>query len=215
MKIVALGPGFYKQSQSILRKWHNLQISRWWSEASKLLVYVEGWWLMQISKMTNCRSNSVTSTVLSMEFCQRLAPWSWETQNGSYQSPPAWRFVKLTPVGRGHSGEVVSGALTNGGSPFQALWEKWAFGHEAICSGRHAHPSCVMWWGDQGFSHLEATWCGWESTDFGSDWGMNTGSSIYWLSHPGRATTQLWASVSSEKKGGAVTTTSLDHCKDA
>lgn len=32
-----------------------------------LSVYLEGWWLMWTSKVTNCRTNCVTSTELSLQ----------------------------------------------------------------------------------------------------------------------------------------------------
>lgn len=108
--------------------------------------------------------------------CQRLAPWSWETQNGSYQSPPQVKVCKTHSCGsyayewlQAHSLMVVPFRHSEKNGP----WPCWG-----TCSGRHAHPSCVMWWGDFKDEYLEATWCGWESTDFGVRLGYE-----YWLLH--------------------------------
>lgn len=54
------------QSGVSLEKGRNLKRNQMVVEPS-LLVYVEGWWFMQISEMTNRRIGGVSFTVLDME----------------------------------------------------------------------------------------------------------------------------------------------------
>lgn len=59
-----------------------------------------------------------------------------------------------------------------GGLPSRHSGKKWASDRERV------HSSCVMRWGDQWFSDLEATCCDWESKDFKVRLGWE-----YWLLH--------------------------------